>query len=105
MQPAQQQKAWRAGRFWWDWPRPNGVIAQPLRAMIFDLDAIADVECAGHLPAFNAAFAARGLELEWTVARYRKLLALPDETFVQPPGLLKQIIEDALGPGDGTAAA
>ncbi|MGB0436195.1 MAG: HAD family hydrolase [Mycobacterium sp.] len=79
MQPAQQQKAWRAGRFWWDWPRPNGVIAQPLRAMIFDLDAIADVECAGHLPAFNAAFAALGLELEWTVARYRKLLALPEE--------------------------
>ena len=47
--------------------------------MIFDLDAIADVECAGHLPAFNAAFAALGLELEWTVERYRKLLALPDE--------------------------
>ncbi|MCH9640084.1 MAG: haloacid dehalogenase [Actinomycetia bacterium] len=79
MQPAQQQKAWRAGRFWWDWPRPSGVIAQPLRAMVFDLDAIADIECAGHLPAFNAAFAALGLDLEWTVARYRKLLALPDE--------------------------
>ncbi len=76
---ATQQKAWRAGRFWWDWPQPSGVTVQPLQAIIFDLDAIADVECAGHLPAFNAAFAALGLELEWTVPRYRELLALRDE--------------------------
>lgn len=51
----------------------------PLRAVIFDLDAIADVECAAHLPAFNAAFAAVGLRIRWTVARYRQLLALRDE--------------------------
>ncbi len=50
-----------------------------LGAMIFDLDAIADVECGGHLPAYNAAFASLGLEIEWTVARYRQLLALRDE--------------------------
>ena len=78
MQP-KEQRAWRAGRFWWDWPQPSDVTVQPLRAMIFDLDAIADVECAGHLPAFNAAFAACGLQIEWTVPRYRQLLALRDE--------------------------
>lgn len=77
MQPT-EQRAWRAGRFWWDWPRPSDVTVQPLRALIFDLDAIADVECAGQLPAYNAAFAALGLQIEWTVARYRQLLALPD---------------------------
>ena len=41
-----QQKAWRAGRFWWDWPRPSDSTTpslQPtLQAVIFDLDAIAD---------------------------------------------------------------
>lgn len=47
--------------------------------MVFDLDAIADIECEGHLRAFNAAFAALGLDIEWTVARYRQLLALRDE--------------------------
>ena len=78
MQPT-EQRTWRAGRFWWDRPQPRDVTVQPLRAMIFDLDAIADIECAGHLPAFNAAFAALGLEIEWTVARYRQLLALRDE--------------------------
>lgn len=74
-----EQRTWRAGRFWWDRPQPSDATVQPLRAMIFDLDAIADVECEGHLPAFNAAFAALGLEIEWTVARYRQLLALRDE--------------------------
>ena len=38
-----------------------------------------DIECEGHRVAFNAAFAAHGLDLEWSVARYRKLLALSDE--------------------------
>lgn len=79
MQPTQQHKTWRAGRFWWDWPERSDATVQPLRAMIFDLDAIAEVECAGHLPAFNAAFASLGLGFEWTVARYRQLLALRDE--------------------------
>lgn len=51
----------------------------PLRAVIFDLDALADIECDGHRLAFNAAFAAHGLDVEWSVGRYRQLLALSDE--------------------------
>lgn len=51
----------------------------PLRAVIFDLDALTDIECDGHRLAFNAAFAAHGLDIEWSVARYRQLLALGDE--------------------------
>lgn len=47
--------------------------------MVFDLDALADVECGGHRLAFNAAFAAHGLTFTWSVPRYRKLLALRDE--------------------------
>jgi len=50
-----------------------------LSAVIFDLDALADVENAGHRPAFNAAFSALGLDIEWSVARYRQLQALTDE--------------------------
>ncbi|WP_260757341.1 HAD family phosphatase [Mycobacterium sp. SMC-8] len=77
-----EQRAWRAGRFWWDWPQPSGAPAQPmkkLRAVIFDLDALADIEDAGHRPAYNKAFAELGLDIEWTSARYRQLQALPDE--------------------------
>ncbi|HYJ54718.1 MAG TPA: haloacid dehalogenase, partial [Mycobacterium sp.] len=55
-----QQRAWRAGRFWWDWPHPSDAPVQPLRAVIFDLEALADIEGAGHRPAFNAAFAELG---------------------------------------------
>lgn len=79
VQPS-QQKAWRAGRFWWDWPQPTP--PQPLKklsAVLFDLDALADVETAGHRPAFNAAFASLGLDIEWSAARYRQLQALTDE--------------------------
>ncbi|MEW5812938.1 MAG: HAD family hydrolase [Actinomycetota bacterium] len=78
MQPT-QQKAWRAGRFWWDWPRPTDASAATLRAVVFDLDAIADIDCAGHRLAFNAAFAELGLGIVWSQARYRQLLALSDE--------------------------
>jgi beta-phosphoglucomutase-like phosphatase (HAD superfamily) len=74
-----QQKAWRAGRFWWDCNSPVGVDATQLRALVFDLDALADVECNGHRVAYNAAFAEHGLNFEWSVARYRQLLALTDE--------------------------
>ena len=73
------ERAWRAGRFWWDSSRPSEAGSQPLRAVIFDLDSLTDVECGGHRLAFNAAFAAHGLNLKWSVARYRKLLALRDE--------------------------
>lgn len=82
MQPT-QQKAWRAGRFWWDWPeQPSDAAAKSLtklRAVIFDLDALADIENEGHRVAFNAAFAALGLDIAWSVPRYRQLQALTDE--------------------------
>ncbi|MGU3497802.1 haloacid dehalogenase [Mycobacterium sp. C31M] len=51
----------------------------PLRAVIFDLDAMADLRFDGYRAVFNAAFAALNLSLEWSVERYRQLLALPDE--------------------------
>ncbi|KMO71388.1 HAD family hydrolase [Mycolicibacterium chlorophenolicum] len=78
MQPT-QQKTWRAGRFWWDWPRPGDAAVPSLRAVVFDLDALADIECAGHRPAFNRAFAELGLDIVWSEARYRQLMALSDE--------------------------
>jgi HAD superfamily hydrolase (TIGR01509 family) len=76
--PTTQEKTWRAGRFWWDSAAPAGR-GCPLRAMIFDLDALTDIECDGHRMAYNAAFAAHGLDFEWSMARYRQLLALTDE--------------------------
>ncbi|MDN4516907.1 HAD hydrolase-like protein [Mycolicibacterium austroafricanum] len=85
MQPT-QQKAWRAGRFWWDWPAQTSESSEAevrrlttLSAVIFDLDALADIDSAGHRLAFNAAFAELGLDIEWSVARYRQLQALTDE--------------------------
>jgi HAD superfamily hydrolase (TIGR01509 family) len=77
--PPIQETTWRAGRFWWDCSRPSDAVAHPLRAVIFDLDAVADIECDGHRVAYNAAFKARGLDFQWSVERYRKLLALSDE--------------------------
>ncbi|MBE5441044.1 HAD family hydrolase [Mycobacteroides abscessus] len=74
--------AWRAGRFWWDTPRaPQSIAADkyPLRALVFDLDALADIECAGYRRVFNAAFAAHGLDISWSEVRYRRLLTLSDE--------------------------
>jgi len=76
--PITHEKTWRAGRFWWDSAAPAGALC-PLRAVVFDLDALTDIECDGHRVAYNAAFAAHGLDFEWSVARYRKLLALTDE--------------------------
>jgi HAD superfamily hydrolase (TIGR01509 family) len=77
--PITQEQTWRAGRFWWDRARATDADMYPLRAVIFDLDALADIECEGHRVAFNAAFAAHGLDVQWSVARYRQLLALSDE--------------------------
>jgi beta-phosphoglucomutase-like phosphatase (HAD superfamily) len=77
--PTTQEKSWRAGRFWWDAAATTHSVVYPLRAVIFDLDALTDIECDGHRVAYNAAFAAHGLDIEWSLARYRKLLALPDE--------------------------
>ncbi|MGE2730041.1 HAD family hydrolase [Mycolicibacterium vaccae] len=78
MQPI-DGKAWRAGRFWWDWPRPSDANMSPLRAVIVDLDALADIDTAGHRPAFNAAFAEAGLDIAWSEQRYRQLKVLSDE--------------------------
>jgi HAD superfamily hydrolase (TIGR01509 family) len=77
--PSTQEKSWRAGRFWWDATASTQSVVYPLRAVIFDLDALTDIECDGHRVAFNAAFAAHGLNFQWSVSRYRQLLALTDE--------------------------
>ncbi|MGV0813558.1 HAD family hydrolase [Mycolicibacterium boenickei] len=73
-----QAKSWRAGRFWWDCPEAD-TSAHPLRAVIFDLDALSDLDVDGHRVVFNAAFAAHGLPINWSVPRYQQLLALHDE--------------------------
>ncbi|SEH92965.1 haloacid dehalogenase superfamily, subfamily IA, variant 3 with third motif having DD or ED [Mycolicibacterium rutilum] len=75
--PTTQETTWRAGRFWWDCASTTSTCA--LRAVVFDLDALTDIECDGHRVAYNAAFAAHGLDFEWSVVRYRQLLALSDE--------------------------
>ncbi len=77
--PTTQEKTWRAGRFWWDCTRPSDASVYPLRAVVFDLDALTKIECDGYRVVFNAAFAAHGLDIEWAVPRYRQLLALSDE--------------------------
>ncbi len=76
--PTTHETTWRAGRFWWDSAAPAGMGSR-LRALVFDLDALTDIECDGHRVAYNAAFAAHGLDLKWSTERYRKLLALTDE--------------------------
>lgn len=48
-----------------------------LRALIFDLDGtLADTERNGHLVAFNRAFAEAGLDWNWSVSLYGKLLSI-----------------------------
>lgn len=76
--PTTQETTWRAGRFWFDSASPIRTGCS-LRAVIFDLDALTDIECDGHRVAYNAAFAAHDLDFRWSVARYRQLLALTDE--------------------------
>lgn len=49
----------------------------PLEALIFDVDGtLADTERDGHRPAFNAAFREFGLDWDWDVPLYGKLLAI-----------------------------
>ncbi len=49
-----------------------------LRALIFDVDGtLGDTERHGHRVAFNRAFAAAGLDWNWSVSFYGKLLAIP----------------------------
>lgn len=46
-----------------------------MKALIFDCDGVlADTERDGHRVAFNKAFAAKGLEIDWDVELYGKLL-------------------------------
>jgi HAD superfamily hydrolase (TIGR01509 family) len=48
-----------------------------LKAFIFDVDGtLADTERDGHRPAFNAAFRELGLDWDWDVALYGKLLSV-----------------------------
>ncbi|MDP2266404.1 MAG: HAD family hydrolase [Thiobacillus sp.] len=49
----------------------------PLLALLFDVDGtLADTERDGHRPAFNQAFQDAGLDWNWDVALYGKLLAV-----------------------------
>lgn len=90
-----RETTWRAGRFWWDSAAPAGA-QYPLRAIIFDLDALTDIECDGHRVAYNAAFAEHHLDFQWSVTRYRQLLALPDERQRIAAELRKRcVVEDA----------
>lgn len=70
----------RPGRtFWWDRARPVDVDVRPLLAVIFDADtALADLEREGHRVAFNVAFAAHGVDVNWGVEEYGRLLQIPD---------------------------
>lgn len=66
--------------FWWDVGEPAGATVEPLEAVIFDLDgALADVDRDGQRAAFNAAFAAHGLDIGWTVREYGRLVCIADE--------------------------
>lgn len=48
-----------------------------LKALLFDVDGtLADTERDGHRPAFNAAFREFGLDWDWDVSLYGKLLAV-----------------------------
>ena len=55
---------------------PLQAAKQPtLEAILFDCDGVlADTERDGHRPAFNAAFKDNGINEEWNVERYGKLL-------------------------------
>lgn len=69
-----------ARAFWWDAGRPALAAAEPLEAVIFDLDgALADVERDGQRRAFNTAFAEHGLGIEWSVEEYGRLVCIGDE--------------------------
>ena len=52
-------------------------MSKKLQALIFDVDGtLADTERDGHRVAFNHAFKEHGLDWEWSVETYGKLLAV-----------------------------
>lgn len=54
-----------------------GMSSPDLLAAIFDVDGtLADTEREGHLPAFNAAFRAHGVDVTWTTHEYGRLLRI-----------------------------
>lgn len=58
-------------------PDSRWVVNPALSAVIFDVDGtLADTERDGHRPAFNAAFAAHGLDIAWDVEEYGRLLKI-----------------------------
>lgn len=66
--------------FWWDAGRPADAAVEALGAVVFDLDgALADVERQGQRAAFNAAFAAHGLDIAWSEREYGRLVRIGDE--------------------------
>lgn len=66
--------------FWWDVGRPAGAVLEELQAVVFDVDgALADIERDGQRRAFNAAFAAHGFAISWSVAEYGRLVRIGDE--------------------------
>src|ERR1700752_419498 len=72
--------AGQARSFWWDRGRPADAAVDPLSAVIFDLDgAVADLQRDGHRAAFNSAFATHGLDIQWDVAEYGRLVRIGDE--------------------------
>ncbi len=77
--PFTRERTRQAGRFWWDKAGPSGTDVRPLLAVVFGIDALADIECDGHRMAYNAAFAAHDLDITWSVEHYRRLLRIPDE--------------------------
>jgi beta-phosphoglucomutase-like phosphatase (HAD superfamily) len=65
--------------FWWDRARPVDADVQPLRAVLFDTEtALADLERDGHRVAYNAAFAAHGVDISWGIEEYGRLLRIAD---------------------------
>lgn len=74
-----RETTWCAGRFWWDGARPVDADVTPLRALVFDLEALTDLDSDVHRVVFNAAFAAHGVPIAWSEARYRRLTVLRDE--------------------------
>ncbi|MFS0897764.1 HAD family hydrolase [Mycolicibacterium litorale] len=74
-----RERTWCAGRFWWDCARPVDADVTPLRALVFDLEALTDLDYDVHRVVFNAAFAAHGVPIAWSESRYQRLMVLRDE--------------------------